>query len=84
MSTDDAAWLYNITKRGDVVDVTGTDRPMTLTNGYGDWNESFREYKRARRSPERGVVVACGAPAWSALALGGDSGRHHGKDPRRR
>jgi lipoprotein-anchoring transpeptidase ErfK/SrfK len=46
MSTADAAWLFNLTKRGDVVDVTGSDRPMTLTNGYGDWNESFAEYKQ--------------------------------------
>ena len=24
---------------------TGTDKPMTLTNGYGDWNESFATYR---------------------------------------
>ena len=45
MSTADAAWLYNLTKRGDVVEVTGSDRYMTLTNGYGDWNASFADYK---------------------------------------
>jgi len=45
MSTANAAWLYGLTKRGDVVDVTGTDRHMTLENGYGDWNESFAEYR---------------------------------------
>ena len=45
LSTSDAAWLYSISKRGDVVEYTGTDRPMTLTNGYGDWNESFATYK---------------------------------------
>lgn len=44
MSTADAAWLYNITKRGDVVEYVGTDRPMTLDNGYGDWNASFADY----------------------------------------
>ncbi|MFT4010498.1 MAG: Ig-like domain-containing protein [Nocardioidaceae bacterium] len=46
MSTANAAWLYGITKRGDVVDVTGTDRQMTLDNGYGDWNESFAQYRK--------------------------------------
>ena len=46
MSTSDARWLYNISKRGDVVEYTGTDRPMTLTNGYGDWNETFAQYKQ--------------------------------------
>ncbi len=45
MSTSDAAWLFGITKRGDVVDVTGTDRPMEPGNGYGDWNLSYRDYK---------------------------------------
>jgi lipoprotein-anchoring transpeptidase ErfK/SrfK len=44
MSTDDAAWLYNMTKRGDVVEYTGTDRPMTLDNGYGDWNADYASY----------------------------------------
>jgi lipoprotein-anchoring transpeptidase ErfK/SrfK len=46
MSEANAAWLFNMTKRGDVVAVTGSDRHMTLTNGYGDWNESFAQYKQ--------------------------------------
>jgi hypothetical protein len=45
MSTANAAWIYNISKRGDVVEYTGTDRPMTLTNGYGDWNDSFANWR---------------------------------------
>jgi lipoprotein-anchoring transpeptidase ErfK/SrfK len=45
MSTSNAAWLYNLSKPGDVVEYTGTDRHMTLDNGYGDWNESFAAYK---------------------------------------
>jgi len=45
MSTANAAWIYNISKRGDVVEYTGTNRPMTLTNGYGDWNDSFAAWK---------------------------------------
>jgi lipoprotein-anchoring transpeptidase ErfK/SrfK len=44
MTTDDAAWLYGLTKRGDVVEVSGSDRSMSLYNGYGDWNASFEEY----------------------------------------
>jgi lipoprotein-anchoring transpeptidase ErfK/SrfK len=46
MSTENAGWLFNLTKRGDVVEVTGSDRYMTLTNGYGDWNENFAQYKQ--------------------------------------
>jgi len=45
MSTSNAAWLYSLTKRGDVVDVTGTDRPMEPDNGYGDWNVPWAQYK---------------------------------------
>ncbi len=44
MSTANAAWLYNMTLRGDVVDYTGTAKPMTLTNGYGDWNMDFADW----------------------------------------
>jgi len=46
MSTDNAAWYYNLSKVGDVVEYTGTSKPMTLTNGFGDWNESFAEYRK--------------------------------------
>jgi lipoprotein-anchoring transpeptidase ErfK/SrfK len=46
MSTENAAWLYGLSKRGDVVDVTGSDRYMTLDNGYGDWNESFAAWRK--------------------------------------
>jgi lipoprotein-anchoring transpeptidase ErfK/SrfK len=45
MSTADAGWLYSLTKRGDVVDVTGSDRRMEPTNGYGDWNVPWSDYK---------------------------------------
>ncbi|MEP7090278.1 MAG: Ig-like domain-containing protein [Nocardioidaceae bacterium] len=46
MSTSNAAWLYSVSKVGDVVDYSGSDRQMTLDNGYGDWNESFAQYKQ--------------------------------------
>jgi lipoprotein-anchoring transpeptidase ErfK/SrfK len=47
MSTENAGWLYAMSRRGDVVEYTGSDKPMTLDNGYGDWNESFPEYRQA-------------------------------------
>ncbi len=46
MSTANAGWLYARSKRGDVVEYTGTDRPMEFTNGYGDWNETFAQYRK--------------------------------------
>lgn len=44
MSTEDARWVYDLTRRGDIVEVSGSDRWMTLENGYGDWNLPFGEY----------------------------------------
>ena len=46
MSTANADWLYHLTRVGDVVDETGTDRPQEITNGYGDWNLSFKDYQK--------------------------------------
>ena len=46
MSTENAGWLYSMTRRGDVVEYTGSDRPMEDGNGYADWNQSFKEYKQ--------------------------------------
>ncbi len=46
MSTANADWLYHHTIVGDVVDETGTDRPMELTNGWGDWNLSWAAYQK--------------------------------------
>ncbi len=45
MSTANAGWLYNNSKVGDVVEYTGTNKGMDLTNGFGDWNASFADYK---------------------------------------
>jgi len=45
MSTTNAAWLYDNSMVGDPVEYTGTNRPMTLTNGYGDWNTSWASWK---------------------------------------
>lgn len=45
MSLADAQWLYDRTSRGDVVEVVGSSRSMTLENGYGDWNLSWADWK---------------------------------------
>ncbi|WP_370287589.1 Ig-like domain-containing protein [Nocardioides sp.] len=47
MSTADAKWLYDRSRRGDVVEYVGTDRPMTADNGWGDWNLPFSSYQQS-------------------------------------
>jgi hypothetical protein len=44
MSTSDAAWLYERSMVGDVVEVTGTPREQNLGNGITIWNESWDEW----------------------------------------
>ncbi len=44
LSTANAAYLFNQAMVGDPVQYSGTDRSMTLTNGYGDWNLSWADW----------------------------------------
>lgn len=45
MSTADAQWLYQNSSIGDVVEYVGSDRPMTVENGYGDWNLPYADWQ---------------------------------------
>lgn len=47
MSTENGAWLFNLTSRGDPVEVTGTDRGMESGNGWTDWNQPYADYRQA-------------------------------------
>lgn len=38
MSTADAKWVYDQSKRGDVVEFVGSKRPLEDRNGWTDWN----------------------------------------------
>lgn len=44
MSTEDAAWFFALTQRGDVVNVVGSDRELEPGNGFTDWNVPWREW----------------------------------------
>lgn len=46
MSTDNGAWLFNLTHRGDPVEVTGTQRGLEQGNGWTDWDISFKDWKK--------------------------------------
>jgi lipoprotein-anchoring transpeptidase ErfK/SrfK len=44
MSTANAAWLFSVSKAGDVVKYKGGSRPMEWGNGYTVWNKTFKEW----------------------------------------
>ncbi|GHG65568.1 L,D-transpeptidase [Streptomyces griseocarneus] len=47
MSTDDAKWLYGLSRKGDVVQVVNSGRPKPMDhfgNGYGDWNLTWEQW----------------------------------------
>jgi lipoprotein-anchoring transpeptidase ErfK/SrfK len=43
-SPEFAAWFYGISQRGDIVNVTGTDRELEWNNGYGYWQSSWKQW----------------------------------------
>jgi len=43
-STTDATWFYNLAHTGDVVQVTGTNKNVSLTNGFGDFGVSWSSW----------------------------------------
>jgi lipoprotein-anchoring transpeptidase ErfK/SrfK len=46
LSPDDAKWFYDLARRGDVVQVVGTDVPPKLDDpGAADWNLTFEEWR---------------------------------------
>lgn len=45
MSTEDASWLFNMSKPGDVVEYTHGTREMEPWNGYTDWTISWADWK---------------------------------------
>ncbi len=45
MSTDNAAWLFGLSHRGDVVKTINSGRPLEQGNGWTDWDMSWKDYK---------------------------------------
>jgi lipoprotein-anchoring transpeptidase ErfK/SrfK len=39
-----AEWFYDLSQRGDIVTVTGTDRELEWNNGYGYWQMPWRQW----------------------------------------
>ncbi len=40
----DAEWFYNLSRRGDIVDVVGTPKKLAPQNGITDWNLTWDEW----------------------------------------
>ncbi|OUZ09551.1 hypothetical protein BHE97_10645 [Aeromicrobium sp. PE09-221] len=45
MGTEDAAWLYQNSKRGDVVNFVGSTRALEPQNGWTDWNVDWETWR---------------------------------------
>ncbi|MFI6793209.1 Ig-like domain-containing protein [Nonomuraea sp. NPDC050383] len=43
---DQARWFYSTMQRGDVVDITGTNRELEWNNGWGFWQMPFSQWKK--------------------------------------
>ena len=62
-SPADAQWFYNLSRRGDIVTVTGTPRPLESGNGWTDWNMSWSQWiSGSALTSASGVVAASGSP----------------------
>lgn len=46
MNNAASIWLFDQMKVGDVVETTGTKKPMTMGNGYADWNLTWDQWKK--------------------------------------
>jgi lipoprotein-anchoring transpeptidase ErfK/SrfK len=42
--TADAEWFYGVAQIGDVVQVTGTDKTVAVSNGFGDWTLGWSQW----------------------------------------
>jgi lipoprotein-anchoring transpeptidase ErfK/SrfK len=67
-----AKWFYDLSKRGDVIDVSGTSRPLELNNGWGYWQMPWTRWVlgSALKRPTTTVQVANPAPAQNLPAPG--------------
>lgn len=45
VSTANAQWFYYLSKRGDIVQVIGTERQVRRGDGYTDWNVAWSTYQ---------------------------------------
>lgn len=66
MSTANAQWLYDMSRVGDVVEVTGTSNPQNLGNGITVWNEGWKQWLADSTGGPVMTMVAPPVPADAA------------------
>jgi lipoprotein-anchoring transpeptidase ErfK/SrfK len=70
-SPADAVWFYGLSKRGDVVVVTGTPRPLASGNGWTDWNMDWQQWVDGSATASSGTPLASYGPAATPPASDG-------------
>lgn len=46
LSEANAKWFYDFSRRGDIYEITGTDRELEWNNGWGYWQLSWKQWKK--------------------------------------
>jgi lipoprotein-anchoring transpeptidase ErfK/SrfK len=72
-SPADAQWFYGFSRRGDIVVITNTDRPLVSGNGWTDWNLSWAAWTDGSALPGGGADGS--AVPGSTIEPGASSGR---------
>jgi lipoprotein-anchoring transpeptidase ErfK/SrfK len=62
-----AKWFYSVSRRGDVVDITGTSRDLEWNNGWGFWQMSWKHWVKGS-AVDRPVTTTPLAPTAAAPA----------------
>jgi lipoprotein-anchoring transpeptidase ErfK/SrfK len=55
-----ARWFYNLTNRGDIIDITGTSRKLEWNNGWGYYQMSWKTWVKGSALDKPVMTVATG------------------------
>ena len=58
-----ARWFYNLSRRGDVIDISGTSRDLAWNNGWGYWQMSWKKWVKGSALNKPVTTVATGGTA---------------------
>ena len=45
VSTANAKWFYELSKKGDIIEIVGTEEKVKPGDGWTDWNLTWEQYK---------------------------------------